>query len=215
MGKLQNIEIWMLLITVTFLVFTAININQVVGNLMVIITIAAGLFFLIDQDRTIPFRKQSQTLFGSVLGGALGYVALIILATVVVVPGIDKIVALLSSTTPVLSSNVFFNKLIFGFFVPIAESMFFFAALPGLMDNLLNVKFKRDQLFTPKVWMSVIVISLIFSFMHLTAKGITAYSTLAVVFVMAVISLFLVIWNESYESAIYFHIISNAITLIM
>jgi hypothetical protein len=214
MAKITNTEIALLLVMTVFMIFTSLNVNQTLGFTFAIISIASGVFILFDKNRETPFRKDSQSIFGSLLGGVLGYVTLIVIGGYLLVPGINKLVALLQSTTPVLSTNPQINFIIFGFAVPIIESMFFFGVLADLGSDFLNTKISRENLFRFKTWILIFLISLIFMLFHLTSKGITAYATLGLVFFMAVISMILVYWFESYEAAVYFHIIANTITLI-
>lgn len=213
MAKITNAEIGLLLALTVFMIFSAVNVNQALGFTFSIFALASGVFILLDSDRTIPLRQPSQPWLGSILGGVLGYIILITIGGYILVPGIDKIVALLQSTTPVLSNSVGLNKLIFGVAVPCIESIFFFAVLADLGSNFLNTKVRRENLFRFKTWILIFSISLIFMLFHLTSKGVTAYSALGLVFFMSIISMILVYWFESYESAVYFHIIANSIAI--
>jgi hypothetical protein len=213
--SIQKEEIVLLSVSIMFMLFASVNINTNLGTIFSIFAIASVLFILVDPKRTIPLRKQSSSLFGSITAGVLAYGVLILSSTFLVVPGINKVIALLGSTTPILSESILFNNLIFGLFVPIIESTFFFGVLPDLAGTMFDIKINRYSLSNLKLWLMVFFISFLFMFFHLTSKGISAYTTLGVVFVMALISMILVIWNESYESAILFHVLANSLSLLL
>lgn len=212
--RAKQIEQILIVTNIMFLLFAATNVNYQLGIIFVVFMVASAVFILMDSKRTLPFRKDSQSIFGSILSAGLGYVALILTSTTLIIPGINNLILLLSSTTPVLATSVLANNLIFILAVPIAESMLFFAVIPDLFSNITNIQVNRRNLLNLKLWIMFFVIATAFSFFHLTAKGLTAFDSLVVVWFMAIISLFLVAWNESYESAIWFHIICNGVSLL-
>lgn len=199
----------LLFFTAVYFLFTSVNINSSLGLTYVCFTFLSAIFILYDTDRTIKFRKENDTLFGALLVGASAYAVLIILSSYIIVPGVNKILELLGSTTPVLASNPFFNKITFGIGVPISETVAFFAIALDFLATSFKVPIKKDSLFNTKTWLLIIGISLAFLFFHLTSKGISAIPTLVVVFFMAILSITIVIWRQSYEAAIYMHIIAN------
>lgn len=213
MAKITNLELGLLVGVTIFMIFAAVNVNQSLGFTFAIMSIASGLFIALDPNRTVPLRKPSNSWFGSLFGGVLGYVALITIGGFVLVPGIEKLVALLQSTTPVLAANPQINFLIFSLAVPIIESTLFFGVLMDIGSNIFNVKINKQNLWNTKMWFLIFSISFLFMFFHLTSKGISAFATLGLVFFMAVISCFLTAYTESYEAAVYMHVIANTLAL--
>lgn len=212
--RAQETEQALIVTNVMFLLFAATNVNYQLGIIFVAMMIASGVFMLMDPRRTIPLRKDSQSIFGSLMGAGLGYVVLIIASTTLIIPGVNKLILLLSSTTPVLATSVLANNIIFILAVPLAESLLFFAVLPDVFANIIQVDVNRRNLLNIKMWIMFFVIATAFALFHLTAKGLTAFDSLVVVWFMAIISLVLVAWNESYESAVLFHVIANGISLL-
>jgi len=204
----------LLFFTVAYFLFTSVNINSALGLTYVAFALASGLFILFDSHRDITFRKENDTLFGALATGALSYVVLILASSYIIIPGVNKVLQLLSSTTPVLASNIFFQKLTFGVGVPIVETTFFFAVALDFLASTFNAEVRRESITKMKTWLLIIGLSLAFLFFHLTSKGISDVSTLVIVFFMAVISLVITVWRESYEAAIYFHIIANMSALL-
>jgi len=213
--KLTKLEIGLLVLAGIFFQFTAVNVNPTLGTLYIGFIVLSAVFILFDPKRTINLKKGNSSSLGALVKGAVAYVILIIGSTYIILPAIQNLKAVLSSTTPVLAQNVLLNKAIFGTGVPFVETLFFFAVLLDISSDLFNYDVTRRGLYKLKTWVFVLLISTAFLLFHLTSKGISAYDTLAVVFFMAVISMVLVLWDESYESALYFHIIANLSALIL
>lgn len=212
--QLTRLEIGLLFLAAVFFQFTAVNVNPTLGNLYTAFAVLAGLFILLDPHRSINLKKGNNSSLGALVKGAGAYVVLVLVSSYIIVPGVQKIVALLSSTTPVLAQSASLNKVIFGLGVPYVETLFFFAVALDFLASIFNIDIMRNGLYKMKTWILIMSISFVFMVYHLTAKGINAFDTLAVVFAMAIISLVLVIWDESYESALYFHIVSNVSALL-
>lgn len=207
-------ESGLLFFTVAYFLFTSVNINSSLGLTYVAFALTSAIFILFDVTRDIRFRKQNDTLFGALIVGAFAYVGLILMSSYIIVPGVNKVLELLGSTTPVLATNVFLQKITFGVGVPIVETTFFFAVALDFLANIFSVNIKRESLTKMKTWLLIFGISIAFLLFHLTSKGISDVSTLVIVFFMAVISVGLTIYRESYEAAIYFHIIANMSALL-
>jgi len=212
-NKIKNFEIGLLLILVIYFQFAATNINPTLGTIYSIFALASAVFLLVDPKRSIPYRKENDSLLGSIAIGAFAYVGLLLVGTFVVIPGINQVLKLLGATTPVLATSPFFNNVTFGFAVPIAETFFFFIVIYDVFASLLDVEINWRNLGNPKLIGLIGVISLGFMLFHLTSKGIANIPILGLVFVMALISLLLVTYFKDGEKAIYFHIIANSAVL--
>jgi len=211
LNKFTKIEIGILAFLVMYFQFAATNINATLGNIYSVFSLAVIAFILIDPKRSIPLRKENDSLLCSIAIGALAYVALVILGTFVLIPGVQQIIDLLGATTPALATSRFFNFISFGIAIPIAETYIFFIALFDVAVSLFNVRIDKYNLRNPKLWMIIFAISFIFMAFHFTSKGITNAPILVLVFFMAVISMLLVTWYQTGEAALIFHIVSNTI----
>lgn len=215
MNKIEKYEVGILLALVVYFQFAATNINPTLGTIYAIFSLASAVFIIIDPKRSIRFRKENDSLLGSIAVGAFAYVALIAIGNFIIIPGLEKIVQLLGSTTPVLSDSPFFNKLSFGVAVPFAETYFFFIVMFDVFASLINVEIDRNNLKNPKLIGLIGAISFAFMFFHLTVKGIGNIPILGLVFTMAVISMLLVTYFRDGEKATYFHCISNLSALLL
>ena len=195
--------------------FTAVNVNPVLGQIYVVFAILAALFIILDISKTIPLKKGSNSTFGSIMYGAGAYIVLVLLGNFIIVPGIQAIRKLLSSTTPVLAQSQFLNGVTFGIAVPIIETTFLFAVSLDFLSNTFNIRVDRKGLINLKTWVLIIILSFIFMLFHLSAKGITNIEVLTIVFFMAIISFILILLREDYEAAIWFHIICNLSALFL
>jgi hypothetical protein len=90
-----------------------------------------------------------------------------------------------------------------------------FAVAIDLIASFTNIEINRQALTKLKTWGLIIFLSFVFMIFHLTSKGVSNISTLGVVFFMAIISFILILWDESYESALWFHIIANLSALLL
>lgn len=211
---ITKLELGLLFFIAVYLQFTSVNVNPVLGQIYIGFIILSAIFIILDPKRSIPLKKKNDNLFGILAKGAGAYVVLILIGNYIIIPGINAVQRLISSTTPALASSVFLNNLNFGGVIPYVETLFFFCVAADFLASLFNVQIKRQNLTKLSLWIIIIGISLAFMFFHLQSKGIENYSILALVFFMSIISLVLVIWDESYASAVVFHIIANSAALI-
>lgn len=211
MEKITKFEIGLFALLVIYFLFAATNINAQLGNIYAIFSLATLLFILLDPKRSIKFRKDNDSILGSLVVGAGAYVVLITVGTFLLIPIVRKAMELLGATTPVLATNAFFQFVTFAIAIPIVETYFFFMVMYDLFASLVGIDIDRRNLTNIRLWGVIIGIALIFMFFHLTAKGIGATDVLSLVFFMAVISMVLVTWFKTGEGAVYFHIIANGI----
>lgn len=194
-----------------YFLFAATNINPQLGNIYAIFSLATLIFILLDPKRSIKFRKDNDSVLGSLVVGAGAYIFLITIGTFLLIPIVRKAIELLGATTPVLSTNAFFQFVTFAIAIPIAETYFFFIVMYDLFASLVGVEIDKRNLANIKLWGIIISLALIFMFFHLTAKGIGATDVLTLVFFMAIVSMVLVTWFRTGEAAVYFHVIANTI----
>jgi hypothetical protein len=212
-NKLTKLELFVLWLLTGYFLFVATNVNQFLGTVFALFTVGSIIFIQADLKRQIPLRKESGSFLGSLVMGALGYAALLI-TSFLVAPTIAKIQNLLANTTPALADSIFFNNLSFGVGIPFAETMFFFIVGFDVLLTVFGVSFNKSQLGKLPIWLIMFSLSFAFMFFHLTAKGIANVEILTIVFFMAIISMFLVVWQGDGEAAIYFHMIANLIAIL-
>ena len=216
MTDISKLEIGILFTLAILFQFAAVNVNPTLGNIYTGFAILAAIFIILDPKRQIHLKSRYNQSSGlALLKGAVSYIILVLGGSYVIVPGVQAVRNLLSSTTPVLAQNAVINNTLFGVGVPVAETFFLFAVALDILASLFNFEVKRSALTNLKTWIAIIGLSLLFMFFHLTAKGIGNFETLSLVFFMAIISLILIIYDESYESALYFHIIANLSALLL
>jgi hypothetical protein len=215
MEKITKLELGILFFIAVYLQFTSVNVSQSLGQIYVGFIILSAVFIVLDPKRSIPLKRSNNDTFGAIMKGAGAYVVLIVVGNYIIVPGINAVKNLISSTTPALANNAALNAFNFSVVIPYAETLFFFCVGADILASVFNVKINKNNLKKLGLWAIIIGISLIFMLFHLTAKSVSATDTLALVFFMAVISLLLVVWDESYESALFFHILANSVAIFL
>jgi hypothetical protein len=213
MVNIKKYEIGILLLLVVYFQFAATNINPTLGTIYSIFALASAVFLILDPKRDVQFRKDGDSLLGSIAVGAFAYLGLLLVGGLIIIPGINKIIALLSATTPVLATSVFFNNITFGVAVPITETFFFFIVVYDVLASWMNVEISWNNITNPRLIALIGVISFAFMIFHLTSKGVENIAILGLVFVMGLISLLLVTYFKTGEKATWFHIVSNSASL--
>jgi len=214
-------EIVLTFISFLWLLFVATNVNVTLGQTY--LWFVGGIFFLIIIDQTI-FNKNIQITFQKSPGGTLsallmafgGWITLII-ASIFVMKFIEptkanlsSVISLMGATTPALATSKIANLLTFGIAVAFVETQLWSRALEFFSD-LFNIPVNKSSLKKFKFLFLIGILSLVFVLFHLTAKGITNIPSLAIVFVMMLISLIMVAWTEETRSAVFMHIFANTI----
>jgi len=120
----------------------------------------------------------------------------------------ESIMSLFASLSPLLQSK-WMKFASFGILIPIIET----PAFARLMEWLSHTIGAKETLTSIKMWIVVIITSLIFALFHLTAKGLYANDLLFVTFLFMVLSLVMVIHFKELKQAILFHIIINSVAM--
>lgn len=217
MAKITNLELGILISLTVLFPFLATNFNNNLGTIYSIFTLASIIYLILDPQRDIPFKKESNFFLTSVVVAGVAVVAFMILSTYAIIPGTKGLLKLLASSTPVLANDPLTNKIVFGVLVAITETLFFFVYLFDLIASMVRVRVNRAGLANLKLWIIMISLSLLFMFFHLTAKVsgsvVDTASTLVVVFFMAIFSLILVAVREQAIDAVLFHVILNSLAI--
>lgn len=203
------------------LLFTALNFDPDVSIIFIIITIIGILLFLIDKKPEIIFERKPNKLKSIGIAFAGAFAVYIISAFVlnffgVVEGGLFSIVDFFAQVQkPILSGNPYLILIVWGIFIPLAETTLIARFLEFLKDQ-----FKvRLSLREPKIWASIVLVSALFMYYHLQAKSIAGpellQQSLASVFIMGVVSLVLIVIFKQIIEASLMHIILNSTAVVI
>jgi hypothetical protein len=223
MRQLRNYEkeIIITAIVAFILLFTATNVNEKLGNYYLWFNgIGASLliFAIIAFDRRVDITFQSRPggTLKAIGWGFAGYVILLLIS-VLVMKFVDptkatlgSIVVLLGATTPALATSLIMNFLILGFLVPYTETQLWGRAAE-LFKDIFHLRIDKNNLRAFGVIFLFFCLSITFAIFHLTAKGVTAFASLTVVFIMMFVSLIMIAIFGETRQAVFFHIIANSI----
>jgi len=214
-------EIIITSIVAFILLFTATNVNQELGNIYLWFNgIGATLliFALISFDGrvNITFQNQKGGTLNAIFWGFAGWIILLLIS-VIVMKFVDptkatlgSIIGLLGATTPALASSKILNFINFGFLIPYTETQLWGRATE-LFRDIFNLRIDKNNLRTFGVIFLFFCLSLSFAIFHITSKGVTALTSLTVVFIMMLISLILIAIFGETRQAVYFHVIANSV----
>lgn len=215
--KITKLELGILIALTVLFPFLATNFNNNLGTTYSIFTLASIIYLILDPQRDIPFKKESNFFLTSILVAGVAVVGFMLLSTYAIIPGTKGLLNLLASSTPVLANDPFTNKFVFGVLVAIAETLFFFTYLFDLLASMANVKINTYNLRSMRLWSIIIGLSLLFMLFHLTAKmtgsAADTTATLVVVFFMAIFSLLLVVVREQALDSVLFHVLLNSLAI--
>jgi hypothetical protein len=126
------------------------------------------------------------------------------------ITGINSILQVLAQTQQTLALEGFvpLTFLAFGILVPIVETWLLVSLFELSTDRL-----KETTKLTLKVFATILFLSALFVFFHLTAKGIASDIPLFMVFLFGIITFGLVMIERQGLAAILFHIIANTVAL--
>lgn len=198
--------------------FVQTNVNPTLGNIYTNITLGAIAIALIDYffgSKTIKLINKNVSWVTVFIVGVVGYIAILILSQVAstlakAVP-VAELLKLLASSAPVFSQSPLINFLTFGVVIAYIETYALFVVGYDLLGSMFSVPINKKNLFNPKLIGIIVGISLLFLFLHITAKGIENEAALILVFLMALISLVVTTWFEDARPAIIIHILANSI----
>ena len=212
------IELGILGVMGYFLFFISVAVNPTLGSIYTLPVILAIVLAMVDYffgSKTIKLISKNLTWTQAILWGIGGYVALILSTQLAsglaqIIP-LKEILSLLGASAPVFSNSAILNYISFSFLIAYVETMAFFIIALDLFASMFKVQINKQNLFNPKLILITLGLSLAFMLYHVQAKGIENESILILVFFMAVISLFTIIWTQDARPSILIHVISNSI----
>jgi len=212
-------EIILIIIVAIWLLFTATNVNVQLGStylhftwiLAVLLIIGVTIF---DKKLHITFQKSPGEHLQAIGWGFAGWIILLISSIFVMrfvdptKASIGAIVMLIGATTPALATSKISNWLNFGLAIPFVETQLW-ARMTEFFADVFHIKLDKRHIKTLPVITLIVIFCVLFVFFHLTAKGVTAFASLIVVFIMMMISLIMVTYFEETRQAVYMHIFAN------
>ena len=195
------------------------------GNIFSIVILVGTVAYLLDKKHTIDIEttvnKQKSILY------AVGAYLFFILTASFVIPIFFKIINLFASsfivnfnaftlnsivntfsqTNLALTGNKVLQFLALTLFIAPAETVYFFGTLYEYLVDKFNAKLGLNI----KNIAIILILASIFTFVHLTAKGVSNNEALMLVFYFAVISAVLISMTGQLLEAILLHIIANGV----
>lgn len=214
-------EVVFYIITLMWFLFVATNVNPTLGYTYLWFLGASLLLLVIDslifnKNVNITFQKSPNKLFNAILWGFGGWIILLISSVFVLrfidptKASISAVINLMGASTPALATSKIANLLTFGVAVAFIETSLWARLLEFLAD-VFHIPVNRQSLKRFGFLFLIFVLSLGFMVFHLTAKGVTNFPALVIVFLMMFISLIMVAYTEEMRGAIFLHIFANTI----
>lgn len=212
-------EVLITIIVFFGLLFTATNVNQQLGQTY--LWFNGGILFLLiigllifNKRLRITYQKQPGGTLQAMGWGLVGWIMLLLISVVVMKivdpakANIGSIMLLLGAATPVLATSKIANWLNFSILVPFTETQLWARGVEFFAD-VFHINLDKRNIKTAGVLGLIIIFCLAFAFFHLTSKGVAAFASLAVVFVMMFISLIYVVIFQETRQANWLHIFAN------
>lgn len=214
-------EIIITVIAFMWLLFTATNVNPELGNIY--LWFNGGILFLIilgiisfDRKITITFQSRPGGTLQAMGWGFAGWIILLLISVFVMKfvdptkATIGSIIVLMGATTPLLASSKILNWLNFGVVIPYTETQLW-ARLQEFFADVFHINISKNNFRAGSLIVLIILLALAFAIFHVTAKGITAFASLTVVFIMMSISLIYVTYFQETRQAFWLHVFANGV----
>lgn len=202
-------------------IFVQTNVSPALGSVYLGFITLGGITALADWSfgkKEIRLVNPSNSWIGAITIALFGAVVVTYGGQLVVqllssIP-ISDTLKLLQSTAPAFSQSAIINFITFGVVVAYLETYVLFVVGFDLMASLFKVELSKKGLFSPKIWLIIFGISVLFLFLHITAKGIEDQATLVIVFFMALVSCVLAVWTKEGRTPIIMHILLNSFAML-
>lgn len=204
-----------------FLFFISTNVNPqlgtiyqglaILGIVLTIVDISYGKKEIFMINKSISWGKALLIAFGAYVVLIFGSYLATSLAEVV---PLKELLGLIGATAPIFSQSPSINFVIFAIIIPIIETYVIFGAAIDIFSSMFKISPTKQNLFSTKLMVIIIIISLAFLIFHTSAKGLENESALILVGIMGFLSCILIIWYNEYRIAILLHIGTNTIASI-
>jgi len=213
--------IFIFLLLFAFLGFAAVNISSTVAVTYVVFLSLSFTYWLFDKKHSLPLSDPKSSWLTASAIGLFVYVIFILTAPLLLKlfqPVIDTlfVMKLIGATTPVFANSKIFMIMTYCviafietlcIFVVIPEMIFdYFKIQPKKLKSIIS--FDREGIIVKIVWVAV---SIFFYYLHFTAKGIENSAALFLVFLMALVSIGMVLYFGEGKQAAMFHFFANFI----
>lgn len=191
------------------------------------------LILLVDQwlyssDNNVTFRySKDNNIVRGLVSATIGLAAFLGISTLLASQGLQSILGLLATATPVLKDSRILTFIGWGILIPIIETNFFFGSLleglPEIMSDKAGMNFAGitdkgrsffQKITKPGTIFIILLVSACFTLFHISAKGLENSIPLIITFMFAIISCVLVIKDSERRGAVYMHIAVNSLTVL-
>lgn len=198
--------------------FVSTNVNPTLGTIyngLVILAISSIFADILFGKQQIKFINSSVSWGEAIVWGVGGYIAVLLStqftsALAQVIP-LKELLGLLGSSAPVFSNSKLLNWITFGQVIAFIETYALFVAAPDLFASIFKIDLNKKNILNPKLILLILSFGFLFLLLHVTAKGIQNEAILLLVFIMAIISIFVTVWTQDARPALIIHILANSI----
>jgi len=200
------------------LIFLLLNFDPDLSMVYLLILLGDYIWYQNDSWISFPYSNKQANKTGVIIESfaALG---IFLLATAVLITGFStqSLLSMLSSTVPILAESQVLTLISWGIIVPFIETNFFFGRLlegfSYMAEKVTGNKISTKKFSIP-IFIVMILVAAIFTLFHLSAKGLDS-SALIVTFIFAIISMILVVRQQSTKGATIMHILSNSTAVLI
>lgn len=215
-------EITISIIAFIWLWFVLTNSNVNLGNAY-LWAIGISLFLLLinvlvfDKSVRVTFQKQEGHWFEAIFAGLVGWVAILLISFLVfkfvdpLKANLGAIMSSMGAANPAFSNSKIVNWLTISFAIGFGETMLFGRLLEFAADRF-KIPITRATIMRFGFIALALSLALLFAIFHITAKGVASTSSLVVVAIMMIISLFMIAYyNGETRQAVIMHVVSNGV----
>ena len=160
-------------------IFVQTNVSPVLGSVYIGMTFAGFAVVLIDYlfgEKQVQLINPKNPWISVILGGVLGYIILIFGGRLIIslaenIP-LSEALKLLGTAAPVFSRSAILNFITFAVVIAYIETYALFIGGFDLLASWLKVDIDRKNLASPKLWLVIFGIAVLFLLLHVNAKGI-------------------------------------------
>ena len=206
------------------LLFLWIAFDSLVATLYILMVLVAFIWRYFDIHVSFPIERRTDNRAWSFFIAVIAYVGFLGITTLIfsffstLAPFADAqtIINLYATSTPILKNSIFLTIVVWGFIIPIIETLLFFGILhEGFITY--GKKLTGLNISTEKFRLSVVVIfilvSALFVLFHLQSKGLDNIPLL-ITFIFGMVSCFLVYKYKEIKQAIILHSIANNVAIL-
>jgi len=203
--------------------FLFFNFNQLLGTAYLFMLILDYIIFSSSREGILyPLEKDTKRL-QDIAFGIVAYVGFVALSFVTL-PLFQVAIGVfeqLGANTPLLASSKFLMVFGWGVLIPVVETRLFFGRGLQFVAELMSVRLElvNGWIPTPGTAFVITFLSAGFTVFHLTAKAaidfVQTTGGLYLTFLFAIISCYMIIKLKELAAAVYFHIFTNTLAVLV